>query len=138
MDYDEFEIFSKMNLNGAENVNTDGRTYRPCFAKLGFRLLYKFFRTLYICAESGVLWFASNNATRVILTLRAFRTPRRYQRLKRSIRSRLIDGSQPEHPRCRHRGCSGLPKFLLLAVILPFGSFERMRSQELKCSLARI
>jgi len=85
-----------------------------------------------------VLWFASNNATRVILTLRAFRTLRRSQRLKRSLRSRLIDGSQPEHPRCLHRGCSGLPKFLLFAVILPSGSFERMRSQELKCSLARI
>ena len=105
-----FKYFLKMNLNGAENVNTDGRTYRPSFAKLGFRLLYKFFRTLYICAESGVLWFASNNATRVILTLRAFRTPRRSRRLKRSIRSRLIDGSQPEHPRCRHRGCFGFDR----------------------------
>ena len=37
-----------------------------------------------------------------------------------------------------NRGCSGLPKFLLLAAILPLGSFERMRSQELKCSQARI
>ena len=58
-----------------------------------------FFYIWNILISIGGAWFASPIATRVRLALRAFRNLRLLKGLNAPTWSRLIDESQPDHPR---------------------------------------